>query len=83
MALKCFFCVTNFVSKQFIGVTLDKTKATEVWDPDVKPDANDSSHVFRGEHTLLVKQVSINFLPLCIVSICYFFFLGCSWTRST
>ncbi|XP_015371695.1 PREDICTED: mitotic apparatus protein p62-like isoform X4 [Diuraphis noxia] len=40
----------------FWGVTLDKTKATEVWDPDVKPDANDSSHVFRGEHTLLVKQ---------------------------
>ncbi|XP_025204149.1 nucleoplasmin-like protein isoform X4 [Melanaphis sacchari] len=40
----------------FWGVTLDKTKVTEVWDPDVKPDANDSSHVFRGEHTLLVKQ---------------------------
>lgn len=40
----------------FWGVTLDKTKNTEVWDPDVKPDANDSSHVFRGEHTLLVKQ---------------------------
>lgn len=43
--------------KKIIGVTLDKTKCTEVWDPDVKPDANDSSHVFRGEHTLLVKQV--------------------------
>lgn len=42
----------------FIGVTLDKGKNTEVWDPDVKPDANDSSHVFRGEHTLLVKQVN-------------------------
>ncbi|XP_050435817.1 nucleoplasmin-like protein ANO39 isoform X2 [Adelges cooleyi] len=40
----------------FWGVTLDKTKNVEVWDPDVKPDANDSSHVFRGEHTLLVKQ---------------------------
>ncbi|XP_050534225.1 nucleoplasmin-like protein isoform X2 [Daktulosphaira vitifoliae] len=40
----------------FWGVTLDKTKNVEIWDPDVKPDANDSSHVFRGEHTLLVKQ---------------------------
>lgn len=40
-----------------IGVTLDKARSTEVWDPDVKPDLNDSSHVFRGEHTLLVKQV--------------------------
>lgn len=40
----------------FWGVTLDKTKNTEVWDPDVKPDANDTPHVFRGEHTLLVKQ---------------------------
>lgn len=36
---------------------MDKTKNVEVWDPDVKQDANDSSHVFRGEHTLLVKQV--------------------------
>lgn len=41
----------------FIGVTLDKTKGTEVWDPDVKNDSNDSANVFRGEHTLLVKQV--------------------------
>lgn len=44
--------------KTFIGVTLDKAKTSEVWDPDVKPDANDSSNVFRGEHTLLVKQVN-------------------------
>lgn len=42
----------------FIGVTLDKARGTEVWDPDVKPDLNESSHVFRGEHTLLVKQVN-------------------------
>lgn len=40
-----------------LGVTLDKTKNTEVWDPDVKHDTNESSHLFRGEHTLLVKQV--------------------------
>lgn len=49
-------------------MTLEKTRTTEVWDPDVKPDANDSSHVFRGEHTLLVKQVN------CFSYYSFFFF---------
>jgi len=54
------------IYEKFIGVTLDKTKGTEVWDPDVKSDANDSSHVFRGEHTLLVKQVYFNLFNFLI-----------------
>lgn len=70
---------------------MDKARSTEVWDPDVKPDLNDSSHVFRGEHTLLVKQVyNLIFtilVPKCISYICYkcflVFYLGRSRTRST
>lgn len=40
----------------FWGLTLDKNKTTDLWDPDVKNDANDSTQGYRGEHTLLVKQ---------------------------
>jgi len=36
---------------------LSKDKTAEVWDPDMKPEVNDSAQGFRGEHTLLVKQV--------------------------
>lgn len=65
----------------FVGVTLEKTRTTEVWDPDVKPDANDSSHVFRGEHTLLVKQVNyILYYSFIFSVICFYIrilFLGC------
>lgn len=57
-----------YILKIILGVTLDKTKGTEVWDPDVKPDANDSTHVFRGEHTLLVKQVIFYSIILFLVN---------------
>jgi nucleophosmin 3 len=40
----------------FWGLTLDKDKTSDIWDPDVKGDANDSAQGYRGEHTLLVKQ---------------------------
>lgn len=62
-----FYMSNIYVLKIILGVTLDKTKGTEVWDPDVKPDANDSSHVFRGEHTLLVKQVLFYSIILFLV----------------
>lgn len=44
------------------GLTLDKDKKSEVWDPEVKSGAGDAneSQGMRGEHTLLVKQVSKN-----------------------
>lgn len=44
-----------------LGLTLSKDHPSEIWDPDMKApgggDANDS-HAIRGEHTLVVKQVS-------------------------
>lgn len=44
------------------GLTLDSKKTHDCWDPDIeKGDKSaDSSQGFRGEHTLLVKQVSLN-----------------------
>lgn len=53
--LNCSWFITFF-----IGLTLDKNKTSDIWDPDVKGDANDSAQGYRGEHTLLVKQVNIN-----------------------
>lgn len=38
-------------------MTLDKSQASETWDPDRGSDPNESTGL-RGEHTLLVKQVN-------------------------
>lgn len=40
----------------FWGLTLDKNKTTDSWDPDVRTESNDAAPGYRGEHTLLVKQ---------------------------
>ncbi|XP_018901241.1 nucleoplasmin-like protein isoform X1 [Bemisia tabaci] len=47
------------MSEDYIwGLTLDKNKTSETWDPDpdLKPDANESAQSYRGEHSLIVKQ---------------------------
>lgn len=47
------------MSEDYIwGLTLDKNKSQETWDPDpdLKPDANESAQSYRGEHSLIVKQ---------------------------
>ncbi|XP_073970299.1 nucleoplasmin-like protein [Rhodnius prolixus] len=41
----------------FWGLTLDKSKYKEVWDPDMKASDKFESPGLRGEHTLLVKQI--------------------------
>ena len=42
----------------YLGVTLDMNKKKEVWDPDRHPSSGAGEmQGFRGEHTLLVKQV--------------------------
>nr|BAN20278.1 conserved hypothetical protein [Riptortus pedestris] len=42
----------------FWGLTLDSNKRKEVWDPDRNPPgAGADMQGFRGEHTLLVKQI--------------------------
>lgn len=52
-------CIYVYICTFFliVGLTLDKSKYKEVWDPDMKASDKFESPGLRGEHTLLVKQV--------------------------
>lgn len=39
-------------------MNLDKNKSSDIWDPDFKGGVNEDNP-YRGEHTLLVKQVNL------------------------
>lgn len=57
-SLLYFFVVSNSVCIfHVLGLTLDKNKPSDSWDPDVRTESNDATAGYRGEHTLLVKQV--------------------------